>query len=243
VAVPRGGKVTIAPRGPESLDLSLAELDPTKGLEPLRGRGLLEAPPPVESVGSFTWAGFSARRPSNAEAFESKQRPLIRVARHFVEAESPAAVPLLVHFTLPAGPRVESDGRSFVGVGATFRAELGVRRPLLIPMRVLGEAGTKLELRLAPGRGPKRAAAGIFDRVTLPRTVIVGPGPTRATLVVGDDVPAGPVTLEVVVLPRTPERQAGAAPLAGSVAPLFVHLPWATRHPPLPRWIAGQFEE
>jgi hypothetical protein len=238
LAIPRGGRATITPTSPGELDVSLAELDDSKGPEPLVGRPASDPPPPVEREGEILWGGFVARRPSNAEAFNTERRPLLRIGRHFVLRDAPAAAPALARFTAPAD-RTDQGGLSFGKIGAPFRAAIGEPRPVFVPLRLLGDAGAKLDLTLTPAHASKTARAGVFDRVTLPRTIVLGPGATRATLIVGDDMPPGPVALTV-----TPHHDPGAPETASLPGSPLIHLPWVSRHSSAaPRWIAGQFEE
>ncbi len=240
VTVPRGGAATIASATEEPLDVSLAELDDSATPEALALRAFDEPPPRMTVEGVATWAGFVPRRPSNADAFDAAHTPVVRIARHFVDAEPrPTVPPKLLHFATTGGPTREQDGFSFDTVGQTFRAEADGQRPALVPFRVLGAPGTQLLLRVSSG--PKTLRAGVFDRVTLPRSVTLGAAPTRGTLVIGDDIPRGPVTLDVVA--RAAARPQNADESA--VASVWIHLPRAARRAAthLPRWIAGQFEE
>ncbi len=239
VAVPRGGRALITPPGKESLDISLAELDPSRENEPLAARALDEPPPRLEVLGADSWGGFVPRRPSNAADFDVAQRPLIRIARHFVATDAPTTTPTLIRFASGGGAGLQHDGLVFERVGPAFHAEVGGQRPLLLPFRLLGDAGTRVDVQLRPG-ADRRPRAGIFDRVTLPRTLEIGPGPTRATLVVGDDIPPGPLTLDVTARPIPKDESAAA----GAVPATWIHLPRVLRRgSSAPRWIAGQFEE
>jgi hypothetical protein len=236
VAIPRGGQAVISPEGAEAIDLSLAELDSTEGPEPIRGRAVDEPPPAFDIVGEVTWHGFSTRRPSNADAFDGPHRTTVRVARHVGASEPATPSPTLARFVVPRGPTKDDDGRRFFPLAHVLKGEVGGDRPALLPFRLIGEPKTTVELRLASGSRTPRA--GAFYRMTLPRTVAIGAGPTRGTLVVGDDIPAGTVTLTMDAHPPD-DANAATSPVP------WVHVPRAAPHAgSLPaRWIAGQFEE
>jgi len=236
IAVPRGGTASITALPGSPVDVSLAELDDSVGPERLAARAPSDPPVRMIEEGILSWNGFVPRRPTNASAFAG-DRPLVRIAKRFVETPAPTSIPPLVRFEPPEhrSDETEEDGIRFDHVVAPFRAEVDGQRPAIIPFQLSGEPGTEVLVHL---RSTKALHAGIFDHVTLPRTVVIGAGRTRATLLVGDDIPKGPVTLEVLVT-KAVEKPPGTAP-----SPTKIHLPRASRQrAPLPHWIAGEFEE
>ena len=131
-------------------------------------RAALDEPPPrLEVLGADSWGGFVPRRPSNAADFDVAQRPLIRIARHFVATDAPTTTPTLIRFASGGGAGLQHDGLVFERVGPAFHAEVGGQRPLLLPFRLLGDAGTRVDVQLRPG-ADRRPRAGISHRVTLP---------------------------------------------------------------------------
>ena len=234
LALPRGTTARITPGDTGSLDVSLAELDVTSPPAPLTTRPP-DAPPPLfiaETEDSSS--PFVARRPSNAAAFPTDARKVVRTARWFAPAPPPPppATVALAHARHTDVDRVERAGRNFDGITKPFEIEADARRPLYVPIVAAFDKPTQVTISVERDRAvPLRAA--LHARWTLPRTMEVGPQDMRATFVIGDDLPAGgKLRLRLVAaIPPAPR------------AHQLVMLPWVSTRAVGPRWLAGAFEE
>lgn len=233
LALPRGTTAQISPADTAPLDISLAELDETVAPLPMPTRPA-DAPPPLVMLETEdAKSAFVPRRPSNAHAFEPNAHKVVRTARWFAPAP-PAPPPFtvaLAHAKHTDVDRVVRAGKQFDGVAKPFDLDADARRPLFVPIVAACDAPTKITVRVE--RDPLAPLQpALLARWTLARTMEVDRRDTRATFVIGDDVPPGGKL-----------RLRLTAPPPARGAHQLVLLPWVSTRAVGPRWLAGAFEE
>jgi hypothetical protein len=229
VGIPRGGVATLTPQDDIPLDMSLGELDQRATLDPLATRGAEDPPPRSKLIGESTWPGFVSRPPSNSSAFEPNEHRVLRIPHRWTSFDARTSVPPLAH-ARATGIAHEKDGRTFRDIAGPFLLPLNGSRPLYLPIVIATDKAATFDVRLED-LSARKSPQGLFERITLPRAMTAPRGETRATFVIGDDIPPGTYRLRI-------------APRDASPPSALVHLPWVIEHTSRgPRWLAGQFEE
>lgn len=226
VLVPARGEAELA-AVEGAVDVHLAELDPRAPPQPVRALRAGADAPRMHEAGGSEWEGWVARRPTNARAFPFDAQPRVRVAHRLVAPSSPPPEPTRIHVARPPGPSLRHGGALFARANVPFTIDVPGERPRILPIRLFSNEHVEVVARVDDAE-PRRRTTGAFDRVTLPRTMVVD-GDVHSAVLLGDDLQPGPHVLTF------------SAPADAKV---WVHLPWKGRpsHVAGAHWIAGDFE-
>lgn len=231
VRLPKGGRAIMASADGAPVDLTLFELDPELGPEPLETRAMSAELPSFRIAGTHTWDGWVPRQPSNVGVFTAEDRPLLRIGRTIVPRPSPPPsfgplAPAIAHVKHNVTSLVEKDGKRFDAIDAPFEIDPDAPRPLFVPIVVHAEEAVHVDVDLVLD-SKTSLRSGLSEYLTHGRSVDVLPGNTRTTFTIGDDVPTGHHRLRITSTSKK----------------LSVLLPWASTRAFGPRWIGGGFEE
>jgi hypothetical protein len=232
VVVPPGGTTQITPLD-ATLDLSLAELDPSAGARPIASYSPGSKHDPIAKIGEVDWDGFVPRRPSNGPAFEPDAHGLVRVAHRYVSVPESAEKPPSFRIARPRlGDAIKIQDRIFDPASAKLEFDVVGGQHVTLPVHIYSPEPVTVTARVDDGE-PRRIAMGVAARVTVDRKVDVV-GERKAVVVLGDDLAPGKHTLSFDVD-------------GGKKA--WVHVPWlklARRAPSstgtTPRWVEGEFD-